>query len=252
MDRRAIILGVVGVVALAAVVFVLAALAPSDAPTPVTSSKITAEQGAAAFAADAQEALAAGRSTQAAELAARALALDPANEAAQEVMRSVTASAAPDDKPASTPDPGKKPVSGQADPFAATTADLTKLLPNAAPEYQLGAATTIKPDATVSGTPLSAGTVSLAVWSVHDKGSEAAAKEFITKTSKVAYPTAGSSVTVGGVDGYFGTDGTRYASVSFARGRYAFEVVLTSTGPAPDTLRQAALNAAEAFPDRMP
>jgi hypothetical protein len=46
----------------------------------------------------------------------------------------------------------------------------------------------------------------------------------------------------------FGSDGAHYAAVLFARGRFAYEVVMTSSRPDPSTLKTLGDQIADAFP----
>ena len=48
--------------------------------------------------------------------------------------------------------------------------------------------------------------------------------------SKKSFDKDGTSVSIDGAPGYFGTDGTRYATCVYVRGRYAFEVLVTGNG----------------------
>ena len=74
-----------------------------------------------------------------------------------------------------------------------------------------------------------------------------AAQKFLDGVSKGLYSKDPAVVTVRGVTGYFGTDGTRFATVAFRRGRYVFEVIVTSSGPPADA-KALAEKAAAAFP----
>ncbi len=105
-------------------------------------------------------------------------------------------------------------------------------------------------DITISGNVVPPSkSISQVSWAVHDLKTTAGAKSFVTKTSKKSFPKNPGTVTVHGTKGYFGTDGTRFATVSFARGRYAFEVLVTVNGVAPKTIKAAAIKAANAFPE---
>jgi hypothetical protein len=125
--------------------------------------------------------------------------------------------------------------------------DLDSLLPQVISGWQRGSAEVIESDATVSFTPVSSGEISRALYAVHDRQSPEGALEFIEKTSKVAYPEAGAQVRVGSVDGYFGTDGNRLATVAFVRGRFAFEILVTMPGGNPASQRDAAIALAREF-----
>ena len=147
----------------------------------------------------------------------------------------------PGTNPPVTPPPPPGP-----DPFLGKI-DLKKLMPAALDGFSLGSQQIIDPDATVAGEPNAAnsGVVNI-LWAVHDRESEAAAQEFVD-SRKNLYPTDPASVSIRGVTGYFGTDGTRFATVAFRRGRYAFEVLVTSSG-VPGDQKTLAERAAAAFP----
>jgi hypothetical protein len=126
---------------------------------------------------------------------------------------------------------------------------MKSLVPTSFADYSLDFALQIGRDVSVSARPAKSGVAMANVtWSVHDRKTAASAKSFITKTSKSAYSHNGASVTVGGTTGYFGTDGTKFATVSFVRGRYAYEIIATAPGNSPADMKNDALRAAAAFP----
>ena len=127
--------------------------------------------------------------------------------------------------------------------------ELSKLLPKAMEGFSLGASQVIAPDATLAGEPDASGSgASNVIWAVHDRGSESAAQTFVDGLSKGLYSKDQATVIVRGVSGSFGTDGMRFASVVFRRGRYVFEVIVTSSGPPADA-KSLAEKAAAAFPN---
>jgi len=70
----------------------------------------------------------------------------------------------------------------------------------------------------------------------------------VKSVDKKVYPGDGATVKFGTQSGYFGTDGARLAVAAFARGRYAFEVVVYSQeGIKPSTLRPLAAKLAAAW-----
>lgn len=156
--------------------------------------------------------------------------------------------AAPDPTPPSTP-PVVPPKTDEE--YLKALGDLRVLLPSAVEGYEFGAPEGVTPvtvmpvDATPSG-PYRR--LSRAVVSVHDRGTASAASAFVSGVSKTAYPDDAASVTVGSRTAYFGTDGQHLATVSFARGRYAFEVIVTASNEAPEDVRDIALQLAAAFP----
>ncbi len=86
---------------------------------------------------------------------------------------------------------------------------------------------------------------------MHYRASKADAQAFVEQTSKSLYPKNGKTVSIDGASAYFGTDGTRFATIVYVRGRYVFEVVLTTLDGKPSALNNEAGNAAKAFPDNM-
>jgi hypothetical protein len=217
---------------------------------PITLSTQTAtSQGLYQQAVQAQ---ASGDLTRAAQLAQAALEADPNNSEAKVLLRAVkntnagstTTSTTPTSSSATTP---------AADPdavFRKKYENLMSLLPTGTPGFAFDPAMQFGPDITMSGNrvPGVRGTTQIA-WAVHDMKTSAAAKSFVTKTSKKLFQKDAGSVTVHGVKRYFGTDGTRFATVSFARGRYAFEVLITVNGIDPKTVKAVASEAANAFPE---
>jgi hypothetical protein len=186
----------------------------------------------------------------------RAVTIDPTNTAARTKLAALKKST-PEPKPSTpapspttptttTPEP-PKPDPNKPDPFAGNIS-LKKLLPSAMDGFSLGSPQIIAPDATLAGEPNASDTGAInVVWAVHDRGSGSSAQKFLDGVSKGLYPKDPAVVTVRGVTGYFGTDGTRFATVAFRRGRYVFEVLVTSSGPPADA-KALAEKAAAAFP----
>jgi hypothetical protein len=136
------------------------------------------------------------------------------------------------------------------DQFTGQVADLTTLLPTAIQGYVASAVEPSPTGAILSIQPAAVGPatrVTLIVMTVLDKGTEAGARDYVAKLS-AAYPDNGSEVTVGSRSGRFGTSGSRLAAVAFSRGRYAFEVVATSSRPDPVKIKDIALGVAAEFP----
>lgn len=247
------------VVVLAGVILGISALSSrpdSDTPKPAQSGLTDAQRSRLALL-KGRELLASGDTTEAVALFEQALKLDAGNAEAKRALSSVAASAgATGSKPQSSstestaqPDGGVRPD----DPvFSTAIEDLTLLLPGEAAGFSLGAVTKGERDVTVSGSPISTDVrASKALWTVHDRGSVKGAEEFIDSVSKDLYPKDSSRPVVDGAQAYFGTDGTRFATVVYRRGRYVFEVVLTAPSGAPKSLATEAKAAAAAFPDRL-
>lgn len=254
---------VVGIIAtavvLAGVIFGVAALSKPDkpdatrGPTAFDESSRLYDQGLAA--------LESGDESAAAEFFARSLAVDPTNSRADEQLDQLDVEV-PTQEPVNPPDdpgdpePSTEPTPPVPDPDAGFTDpvdDMKALLPETVTGYDMGPADAVGPDATMAGEPTPAGPANIRsiFLGVHDFESSDDADIFVSSTTLTAFPENGANVTVDGVPGYFGTDGERFAAVAFARGRFAFQVILSTDSGAPGTLMDAALEAAEAFPDSL-
>ncbi len=245
---RNVAIGAVTVFVLAAVIFGVSALSGTDDPPPApdTAQLTAAQQSQQAYEA-ALVALESKDTTKAVVLLKKAVTLDPSNQAAQDELDRVTKPTTPQ----GSDDDDEAPPVADDSAFLKEVSDISKLLPAAVAGYSLGTTVGEKPDVTRSGTPTGRpGEITLAVWAVHDRGDAKKAQAYITDTSKKAYSKDGADVTIDGAKGYFGTDGTRFATVTYARGRYVFEVILTSNSGAPKGERAKAEEAAKAFPDK--
>lgn len=261
---RTFALGAAGVALLAAVIFGVSALSgPRDATGPNLPQTTLPASDSGDLYADAMDALASGETTRVVELLERALIADPSNAQARAELDRITRdpalaaepggpgnatgepSAPPDESPAVTnPDAG----------FTSPVADVGVLLPESVPGYELALAVVVGPDASVAADPVEGGpvgTVRRALFTVHDRATPDAADAFLRDVTRIAYPNDSANVTVDGVSAYFGTDGTRFAVVAYKRGRFVFEVVVTTAGQSPAALRDATVSAARAFPDAL-
>ena len=252
--------GAITVAVLAIVLIVFASISPlasrkpsTTAGQPATSQPVDESTALYMQAVAAQKS---GDLTRTVELARSALQANPSNADAQRLLDAATKEsvAGSSAKPptGSTIETGTTKPSAATDPlFLKIHKPLAVLLPTAIDGFDMGVPIESKGDVTKSGRPKNSKTpVYSIIVAAHDRKTYSSAKSFITKTSKVAFPKDSAAVTVDGVDGYFGTDGMKFATLSFARGRYAFEVLVTaSTGYDPRETKSAALAAAKAFPD---
>jgi cytoskeletal protein RodZ len=149
----------------------------------------------------------------------------------------------------STTDPGSS-ASLPVDAWSEPVANLASLLPKAVAGYKTGIVEKSKTSVIVPLAPTlagpAAGKATIAVLTVLDKKTDAAAQAYVDEFQR-AYPKDLSAVTIGTLTGRFGTDGLHLAAVTFSRGRYAFEIVLTATRGAPLDLKSLTLQVAEAF-----
>lgn len=146
-------------------------------------------------------------------------------------------------------DPGSS-ATLPVDAWSKPVANLASLLPKAVAGYKTGIVEKTTGSAIVPLVPTdtgpAAGKATIAVLTVFDKKTDAAAHTYVDQFQR-AYPKDLSAVTVGTLTGRFGTDGSHLAAVTFSRGRYAFEIVLTATRGAPLDLKSVTLQVAEAF-----
>lgn len=257
-SRRTLIF-VASAVALAGLILGLAALQDPASRDEFDSLFETVEPGVLAqtYATDAAEALRSGDETLALELATKALTAQPGNAAAQSVADEVRKRRAAGTRPSDArgdQSGGEGAPGGSSgddgDVFLGAISDLSTLLPTSFPDYGLGTPASLGDSASLSGSATGRGTApTRVVWSINDAGSAKSADEFVTKTSRNLYGSDSADVTIDGVAGYFGTDGTRFATVVYTRGRYVFEVVASGDAAKPVEYRQVLLAAASAFKD---
>lgn len=257
LSKRTTVIGstVAGVLVLAAVIFAVSALSSPDADSGSISVRPPSEQSADMYS-QALDKLKSGDETAAVTLLRQALTLDPDNQQAQNeldriVKNRATADDSDDDDDPADPDPDDPVDPDDDDEFDQEVADLSVLLPDAVEGYEVGMVVVQGPDAQVPADPTDEGpstVVRRALFSVHDRGTAADAQAFVNNVTKTAFTENGAQVTVNGVDAYFGTDGERFATVSYSRGRYVFEVIVTAEDGAPGALVDVVIEAASAFP----
>lgn len=258
--RMAIMSGAVTVLVLAAVVFLIMALGAPRRP----SDDATRAQ-AATYIDQANSALESGNTTLAASFAAKAVELDSGNAAAVAVVRKVreaqkkaSASAGSGSSGSGTGSASETPTSDAPNPeappiddsaFEKKIASKVILLPTQFAGFSLGDAAVTDAEAQVSATPEAAkSSAKQIIWTVHEMGSAAKAQAFVDKTSKELYSKDAKTVTVDGASTYVGTDGTRYATASYVRGIYVFEILIAGDVDPAQNLGLA-VDAALAFGD---
>lgn len=241
------------VVALAGVVFGVSALSGTK-PEPVSVPGALSEvPQTVPYDVDAvQSLIASGETTKALEMLRTRLVKVPSDLEALRLIKSI----ADDGSPANTGNPSVTPTTpvtpGTDDPFLKPVADLLTLLPSAAPGYVLGSPVKSETDASVPiDSDQSDAVFSRVLASVHDRGSVAGALKFVTDVSRSAYPQDAAEFSYRGIPVYFGTNGQNYATAAFVRGRYVFEVIITSSGGNPAELRPIAEDVILLFPNTM-
>jgi hypothetical protein len=259
---RAALVAAGTIVVLAGVILGVSALsAPKSSVTTSQTQLSPAEESELAYR-KGMAALESGQTTEAVAQLEKAVRLDSGNSQASQALEDATQSddspsnSSDDDGTSSKPD-GKKPVKeeppAKEDPaFLKATDNLKALLPTRLDGYSFGTPTVAEQDALIAATPaMPSSPASRALWSVHDRGSAAEANKYIKNVSKAVYAKDPATVAIDGASAYFGTDGARFACVTYVRGRYVFEVVLTSLSGSPKQLKSDAQEASRAFPDKM-
>ena len=232
---------------LAVVILGLWAFTSPKKPTVPTITLASPESRSLQAFKDGQAALSKEQTGTAAELFQSAVTIDPNNTAAKDALAALkngSLTTGPGGS-ASTPAPKKTPPAVVPDSVWTQKLAIAKLLPTTYPEYTLSGVNRVGSDAVVTGSPSTEGaTVTSVVWAVHDSGTAAGAAAFIKKVSKTLYTHNAKSITVNGVPAYFGTDARQFATVSYVRGRYVFEVVITTTASPSNEQAFAQLTAA--------
>lgn len=248
---------IVGILALAGVIFIGGALSWEPEPSvPASDTQPSSTQQAEQLADRASAALAANDTTAAAALATQALQLDSGNATAKRVLASATK---PTPSPAATtstpaaavPTTPSAPRDDTA--YAKKGVAQKKLLPTEIAGWSAGAAIAEGGEGLVTFEPNADdpnyGLVTRVVYSAHDRGSEKKAKQFVSGVVKKTYPSDDTAVSVGVVpNAYFGTNGSGSAVVAFSRGRYAFEVTVFSQGLAASELKTTGTKLAASSP----
>lgn len=233
--RMKALLGGAGTIAvLAAIILGLWAFTSPKSPTVPTITVSPQQRSQQAFK-DGQAALSKDQTSTAAELFQNAVTIDPNNTAAKDALAALKNGGSSSSGSTTTQSPGSSSTATKTPVAAASLAwtqklDIGKLLPKSFADYILGSIDTVGADSVVTGSPAKKGaTVTSIVWAVHDRATAAGASAFISKVSKTLYTHDAATIKVNDVSAYFGTDGKQFATVSFVRGRYVFEVVITST-----------------------
>lgn len=196
---------------------------------------------------DGEKALSQNQTGTAIALFGKAVKLDPTNAAAQQALQDAQ-SPPPGSSSESTGSSKPTSTTPGSDPWLKRVA-LSHLLPSTFSDYSVGRVEKGSAfDANVSGSASKpTAKVTSIVWAVHDLETAKLARGFVTSVSKSLYTKDPATVTVNGVPGYFATDGARFATVAYVRGRYAFEVIITAVSD-PAGQRALAEQAAAAFP----
>jgi len=248
---KRILVAVAAVIGLALLIFGVSALSSTKQPTETvaTTAKLSPETQADLLAQRAVAAESANDTATARSLAESALKLNAANQTAIAVVKRLDEA-----NPGTTPTPNKPATdtTTTADTWSKPIKNMASILPTAIAGWSAGDIVAVKGDAQVTFTPDAeggdSGSAIRATFAVHDRGSAAKAKTFVKSVDKTIYPGDGGTVKFGTQSGYFGTDGARLAVAAFARGRYAFEVVVYSQeGIKPSTLRPLAAKLAAAW-----
>jgi hypothetical protein len=245
-----------GIVLLAALIFGVSALSHPKGQQPRQLAPVVR---ADKLASEAQIAISQGETETARSLARQALKLDATNSVAKRVLDRVDASSPQAFTPAPS-SPGQDPSSPTSSPVAPTPPgvydapikDLSTLLPAALDGWSAGNVVVNATDAQVTFQP---GTKSpdysklkLATFYVHDRTTAEKAAKFVDSVDRKVYPVDGADAVLGAVSGYTGSDGKGLYVFAFARGRFAFEVVVSAKPGVTSGLSEAAQRLAAVSP----
>lgn len=252
--RRTLLLWGITVIAATIGIVLIAAVGPilrEQLKPQVGSTTISPLGQSEVLRTQAEDALRAGETTAALLLARSAAAADPTNAAARDLVTRLSAASSTSTKPTGSSSSSQASSTSASSPAPADAgyiqpvADLAALLPTGLAGYALEPAVITPDSVSVSASPQQTGAeTGRFIWTVRDRKKVSRARSFLRKTTKELYGKDRASVTVHGVSAYYGTDGGRIATVTYARGRYVFEVLLSAeAGSAVGT------KAAEAFRD---
>lgn len=249
---RVLFNGAVTVLVLALVIVGLWAFtSPKKASDVPPVAKATPAQQSAQFYREGVNALSAEQTSAAIALFEKALEADPSNTDANKALENAKRAQEVAKKPAAGgSSAGSSVVKPETTaPASAWTKQLSlkSLLPASFPGYLMGGVEQGGPsDANVSAAPAQVGApVTNVLWTVHDRGTASKADVFLTSVSKKLYSKDTAQLHINGVAAHFGTDGQRFATVAYVRGRYVFEVIVTAREPA--GARELASQAAAGF-----
>lgn len=244
---------VVAAVVLAIVIAVSAAL---SVPKQTGSSTVgmVSPSAAADYATAAQQALSNGEVAKAKKLALQALAIDPNNKAAKNVIKQISVKTSTNGSGGGT-SPGSgggSPSGGNGTVVATTTvpatSDLASFLPTSVAGFSVGAPQISTGDASLVADPSDRSLpLTHADLYVHDRGTAAKAAVFTTNVSKRAYPNNAKHVLIHGQTAYFGTRGKVFATIAFADGQYVFEIIMSTNSGKPGTLFDVARKLAQSY-----
>jgi flagellar basal body-associated protein FliL len=174
-----------------------------------------------------------------------AVQLDPNNDSAKSKLKD--AETAQKAKQSATSGSSSSGTTKKSIDYGKKVSSLSSLLPTKVAAYELGPATSAGNDSARSGTPTDGGSVTRALWTVHYFDSDDKAAEFVQNVTKSVYARDEKTVTVNGVSAFFGTDGTRFATVAYRKKHYVFEVVLTTPSGNPAQIQPQTVAAGAAF-----
>lgn len=245
--RRAALSSFVTVLVLALLITVGSAL-QARRPAPDESadtSGLSTEARSRSELDEARVALESGEITRAVGLLEAVIAAEPSNSEARKLLEA--AKPAPQSPTLDDPDDPAIQPADYLDPVS----DLASLLPASVAGYSIDNADIGSEQGALTLTPApgaaQTGQVRVVLMTVYDFKSPDAAAAFIAGQTK-AFPISDRSVTIGTFPGRFGADAARIAAVSFARGRYAFEVVLTAEEPDATRFESHMIELAGTFP----
>lgn len=123
--------------------------------------------------------------------------------------------------------------------------DLASLLPDSIPDYKAGSISKSGTDAIRPYYPKDTSKILALLVSVHLLANQSDAENFINRVNRVVFAKDAQNVTVNGYAAYFGTDGTTYATLAWAKGRVVYELQMHSATGTPVELLDDVMTVSE-------
>lgn len=125
--------------------------------------------------------------------------------------------------------------------------DLPSMLPASLNGYKTGELDAGAAYASRNYRPDSQGKMQSLLATVHSAGTQTGAEQFIIRVDQAGFPKNAKNITVNGYAAYFGTNGTTYATLAWAKGTIVYELQAHSSAGNPAGLEQDLIALAAAF-----
>ena len=251
-DRRRALIGfIVTIVVLTGVFLISSALSSPDSANEVDSSRpVQLAEGDAVQ--DARKLLESGDTTGALAVLQDRLTVDSSDSDAAALIDEIESTPPKEEPDEATPDDPPPNETDAATRMLDPVEDLSILLPGDVEGFTSGIVVTGPSDVQVNFDPVVGSDTEVdirtALVAVHDLQDHQSALAFVENVSRAGYPADGEVLSLSGVEAYYGTDGAARSTISFAVGRFAFEVVAAAGGADASYARVHMEQIASAFP----